>query len=369
MRVLFLQRQPCIRALKYAVGLRAAEPGIALGFSYQGRTLTGWYGTGDELFDGWWPLGRDAGRDLAEVVERFRPDLIHSHNLPDSLSVAALALGPGRPPVIHDAHDLQCLRRTPYEDGFEDPEDPLALEREAVEGADGLVMVSDQMEVELAARYRLPVRRLTFPNLALRRDLPARLPPPERPAGRPPRVVYQGSLSANGSHYDLREAFRAAAAEGLRVHVHPNRDAPAYVALAAEQPGIVVHERLAPAELMQVLPRYDLGWAIFNDALNARHLDTALPNKLFEYLGAGLPVLAGPHAALSGFVAEHGVGVAVEGAAGLRTRVDALDLVALRRRVADLRETLTVEAGIGSLVALYSGVAEGHRAAEPLVRH
>ena len=53
-RVLFLQQQPCIRALKYAVGLRAAVPDVELGFSYRGGTLSEWYGAGDELFR--WPV-------------------------------------------------------------------------------------------------------------------------------------------------------------------------------------------------------------------------------------------------------------------------------------------------------------------------
>ena len=47
-RILFLQQQPCVRALKYAVALRSEFPGIRLGFAYQGKTLSGWYGSGDE---------------------------------------------------------------------------------------------------------------------------------------------------------------------------------------------------------------------------------------------------------------------------------------------------------------------------------
>jgi hypothetical protein len=59
MRVLFLHQQPCMRALKYAVGLRAVRPDLQLGFAYRGRTLTEFYGSGDELFDRWWRLGAD----------------------------------------------------------------------------------------------------------------------------------------------------------------------------------------------------------------------------------------------------------------------------------------------------------------------
>ena len=182
MRILFLQRQPCIRALKYAVGLRASLPDLTLGFAYQGRTLTEWYGTGDELFDHWWRIGHPVDvRDLGDIVAEFRPDVIHSHNLPDGLTVAALALGPGRPPIVHDGHDMQSLRRTPYEDGFADAGDPLAEEKAAVEGADALLTVSPEMMDEMAARYRLPRLRAHFANLVLARDLPEFTPPPERP--------------------------------------------------------------------------------------------------------------------------------------------------------------------------------------------
>ena len=70
MRVLCLQRQPCIRALKYAVGLRSALPDLTLGFAYQGLTLTEWYGTGDELFDEWWHLGHPIAMDPSAFDRR-----------------------------------------------------------------------------------------------------------------------------------------------------------------------------------------------------------------------------------------------------------------------------------------------------------
>jgi glycosyltransferase involved in cell wall biosynthesis len=367
-KVLFLQRQPCIRALKYAVGLRSAEADLTLGFAYQGGTLDEWYGAGDDLFDAWWRLPPYGPDELAAVVEAFLPDVIHSHNLPDTLTAEALALGPGRPPVLHDVHDMQSLRHTPYEDGFDDPEDPLALERRALEGADALVVVSEEMREEIAAAYPAAPRHLVFPNYALARDLPRELPPAGRPPGRPLRLVYEGSLSTNGGHYDLREGFLAAASEGLEVHVHPNREVPAYRELADATPELVVHERLAPDALMAVLPRYDMGWAVFNAALNRRHLDTALPNKAFEYLGAGLPVLAGDHRALANLVRERGVGIAVDGLGGLRGRLEGLDVPALRARVAAIRGEITVESAIDGLLAVYEALA-GARPSRALVRH
>lgn len=357
MRVLFLHRQPCIRAMKYALGIRGRGGDVTLGFAYQGRTLTEWYGSGDELFDGWWPLPRrDPAGAIARAVEEFRPDLIHSHNLPDLLTVLALEAVGGDVPVVHDVHDMQSLRRTPYEDGFDDPDDPLELERAAVEGCDGLIAVSVQMLAELEARYDVGGPVLLFANYALERDL-APAAGARGAATGPPRVVYQGSLSANGSHYDLRDHFASIARSGAAIDVFPNRDVPEYRELAATTPGMRVMDTLEPRALLRELPAYDVGWAGFNTGLNAAHLDTALPNKAFEYLASGLPVAAGPHGALRRLVEDEGVGFVVRHPADLGATLARIDLDALRVRVADRRHRFTVEGHIGALLGFYRDVA------------
>lgn len=367
MRVLFLQRQPCIRALKIAAGLRSRPGPLHLSFAFQGRTLSAWYGTGDELFDEWIDLGRAAEpRDeLARAIERARPDVIHSHNLPDVLTVLALETAGGRVPVVHDAHDLQSLRRTPYNDGFPEPARPAELERLAVEGCAALVTVSDEVVAAIAARHRLPGRVVVFPNYALAADLPR--PAPETPERvGTPRLVYQGSLGTDGGHYDLRGIFAELVAAGLRLDVHPARPAPEYEALAQGRPGLTVHAPLPPADLLAALPRYDLGWAGFNATLNRAHIDTALPNKAFEYLASGLPLATLGHRALVRLIEEEGVGVSVDRPADLPARLAQTDLAAIRRRVLAARDRCTVEGAIGCVRDLYRDlVGTGARSGSP----
>jgi glycosyltransferase involved in cell wall biosynthesis len=357
MRILFLQQQPCMRALKYAVALRSGFPTMRLGFAYQGKTLSQWYGSGDEFFDRWWDLGSEPIKHLRAAVGEFRPDLIHSHNLPDSLTAIALELFVRRVPVVHDVHDLQSLRRTPYEHGFPEPQEPLALEKFAIEECSGLVAVSAELLEEVHARYRVTAPTLAFANYALGRDLPLALPPAERRNGRPPRLVYEGTLSTNGGHYDLRGIFQALVGQGPSLDVYPSRDVPAYAELTAGLPGLRVHATLPPSRLLGALPEYDFGWAGFNSALNGAHLDTCLPNKVYEYLGCGLPVLTLKHRALSRLVGDGGLGLSLATLDDLVAHLSAVDVVELRRRIAAARLELTVEANIHRLAELYEAIA------------
>ena len=84
MRILFLQQQPCIRALKYAEGLRNVRSDIKLFFAYRAKTLTELYGHGDELFQAWYPLGPKPMERLGGVLSRNRIDVVHGLARPGS---------------------------------------------------------------------------------------------------------------------------------------------------------------------------------------------------------------------------------------------------------------------------------------------
>jgi hypothetical protein len=183
--------------------------------------------------------------------------------------------------------------------------------------------------------------------------LPPLLPLAERRNGHPPRLVYQGTVSMNGGHYDLRGIFGAIVGEGLSLDVYPSRNAPAYAELARRLPGLRVHATLSPPRLLAALPQYDFGWAGFNSALNGAHLDTCLPNKAYEYMGCGLPVLTLGHRALARLVGEGYFGLSLATLDDLLGQLSAVDLVELRGRIAAARLDLTVEANIGRLTKLY----------------
>jgi glycosyltransferase involved in cell wall biosynthesis len=109
--------------------------------------------------------------------------------------------------------------------------------------------------------------------------------------------------------------------------------------------------------LLAALTGYDFGWAGFNSALNGAHLDTCLPNKAYEYIGCGLPILTLRHRALTRLVGDGQFGLSLVTLDDLLAQLAAVDVAAICSRIADARRELTVEANIHRLAALYKAVA------------
>jgi len=137
------------------------------------------------------------------------------------------------------------------------------------------------------------------------------------------------------------------------VHIYPSRDNADYQILADTTPNIVYHPSLAPERLFEEITQYDFGWAGFNDTLNRVHLDTVLPNKLFEYIACGLPVIGFKHKSLQHFLEKHRLGFVVDAVSGLADRLRDPEIDVLRENIRIRRRDFTVEANIGMIVDVY----------------
>ena len=180
MHILFVQPQPCIRALKYAEGLCKIHSDIRLSFAYSGKTLTELYGHGDECFGAWFPLGDNPEAELRKIVDTQDINLIHSHNAPDTLTNLCIDLFGGKIPIVHDIHDLMSARNTAYEDGLNRETNVLNWrkeERRAIERSDAIITVSNAI-LSLARRqgYRLPEITHVYANYIPERFIPKTLP-------------------------------------------------------------------------------------------------------------------------------------------------------------------------------------------------
>jgi glycosyltransferase involved in cell wall biosynthesis len=74
---------------------------------------------------------------------------------------------------------------------------------------------------------------------------------------------------------------------------------------ASKNPNIHFHPAVKPEELQNYTEGADVGFALLEDCLNNRY---ALPNKIFQYLFAGLPVITRDFPEMGRIIDEYGCG-------------------------------------------------------------
>jgi len=358
MRLLFLQPQPCIRALKLAKGLKGAlGEDVSLVFGYLDRTLTELYGYGDEFFDEFVMLSReDPEKGISELAERYKPDIIHSHNAPDFLTLSAINAVDDIP-IIHDTHDVLTMRKMGYYVGDDEERIKEYAEEEKIanEESDGRLYVTEGVGDYIRKRYTVDESDLVFRNYVSEEMMPWDLTDKFSDKDGEIHIVYAGTITSQieGHHYDLRGIFREIAEQGFHIHIYAARDDEAYSLLAEEEDLIHYHGHFDRKTLMHdELLKYDFGWAGFNDVTNKEHLDVALPNKTIEYIACGLPVLTLPHKTLSEFVEEHKVGLVIHSFGDMKEQL--FESNELKEIVIKKRYEFTIENNINKLIQFYT---------------
>jgi glycosyltransferase involved in cell wall biosynthesis len=367
-RILFLEPQPCARALKYARGLKGVYgDSVEIVFGYVFHTLNVLYGHGDEVFDELVKLDQDnLEDDLKELINKVHPFVIHSHNAPDDLTISAIKAAKGEVPVIHDCHEALTLRDTGYY--VSDDEETINIkyprqEKIANEKSDGRIYVTEGVRNYIQGRYDVDLSKdMVFYSYVSNSIVPSQLHRKISATDGETHIAYIGTVTSRieDSHYDLREIFREITDYGLHVHMYVSiwgaKDE-AYQRLAEENDLIHHHGHLDQKKLLQEITKYDFGWAGFNaNPKNRKHLDVALPNKVFEYIACGLPVLAFPHKNIKEVLDRYNVGLVFDTVNEMASQLKNGKLESIIRDVLNSRYTFTVEKNISKLIQYYKEV-------------
>jgi glycosyltransferase involved in cell wall biosynthesis len=328
------------------------------------------------------PLARIPGlRFLASefrawfALMRTSPDILHAH---DSNALLAVWLASWRlhKPFVYDAHDLWLgrPRRQRSRVYFWLNQAWYALlERILIPRAAGWITVSNPIARYLERRYRISEVVLVenFPDAALARDeatLPLRsLPGAESIAPGAPLVLYIGALMGQRGIEGLVDAM----VEVPQAHLVLLGDGQLAGGLLdrATRLGIGsrVH-RLGPVpggDVVAYARSADIGVSpIVPSCLNYRF---SLPNKLFQCMAAGLPIVASDFPQVREVVAASGAGLVVdtESPAAMAAAIRELlaDPQSLRMRGAAGRRAVAENFNWGEasarLLALYDAAVHG----------
>ena len=336
LNILFVQNSPCIRNYKMASALRSRGHHVSL--AYSDKLLSQMYaGLSDTTYNECIRLNDDP--HLWDLSKNY--DVVHCHNEPDMLSVAALA---GSAPVIHDTHDLISLR---------DRGDPNLsyFEGLANRGAAGRVYSTPYQMEEARRLYGVDGPSLVFYNYASESDLPPRyLPKLSRNNGET-HIVYEGGIGGS-VHRSFADLFVELAHNNIHVHIFPARFQNEHAEYFSRFSRIRYYAPVSPKKLIETMSQFDFGIIPFKiENGNKRFLDSTIANKLFEYLAAGLPVVTSPLKSYIDFFSDNPVGLVFNRADDIVQNISRLREIA--RQTDFSQQIYTYEKEIGDLIDFY----------------
>jgi glycosyltransferase involved in cell wall biosynthesis len=255
-------------------------------------------------------------RAFLPALRELAPEVVHVHDVHLLGTVAEYASGAAHKPlVVYDAHEyvaglaVSGARTQRSVDGW------AALEREFISSADRVITVADGLAGMLQSAHHLQRRPAVVHNAPVAWDEVVGASRSLRDeCGIGPEValaVYSGALSA------ARGVDTAVEALGLLPDLHlavvavpyPHPMAARLRAIAARV-GAGDRLHMVPPVPSHEVPSYlseaDLAVSpILGDSVS---YDMALPNKLFEFLHAGLPMVVSDCRSMAQFVTDQGLG-------------------------------------------------------------
>ncbi|MGZ0153106.1 glycosyltransferase family 4 protein [Kribbella sp. WER1] len=336
-----------------------------------------------QWWDGWLPARRgmvnwrsiipeadDYEAIFADILDDLAPDVLHAHDM-HVIGVASRAAGRAAlrrrtVKVVYDAHEYVAGLS---EYGGRTPRTIAAWaqhEREYIKTVDRVVTVSPEIARTLQTRYKLdrePTVVINSPQLSTDATSGTDI---RTAAGLPddvPLLVYSGGITRARGVETAVASLSSLPGVHLAVVCVPHAGTRPVAELRDQAVALGVADRvhfLDPVPTSEVVPFLRTADIGLIPILRYPSHEMALPNKVFEYTFAGLPVVTSDMPTLVEFVGKTGIGevFAVEDPDSLAAAVQRIqrDPAAYRERTTDpgLRKEMSWEAQAGHLRDLYA---------------
>jgi len=269
-------------------------------------------------------------QELEEVIKNSDASIIHIHNEPNwPVEVAKRAAGDR--PVILNVHDLSSAR--PF--GEFDP-----YEESSFKYADALIFVTHEQRQQ-AIKYGFDIDK---PYRVIGNYTSSRFFMDSTPLPHVGGLVYEGGIDERGASDRWRDQSPVAdvmESAGLTLNIYSDRN----VSYGTQHP-VEVNFPI----LLHRLAQYDWGWCGVSEANDA--WEGAIPNKFFDYMAAGIPVIAMNCPQVIPFC-DMGFGVYVDELEDIPKIVKTVDRRPFIKAIKEGRERFTMIRHIEPIVDLY----------------
>lgn len=340
--ILFVQTEVCIRTHKIAKALK--EYGCSVCLAYVIKAVCQSNSEYWEMYDGTIPIY--SIEELIECINMNEFDYVHCSNEPDFLTMIATC---ANKTVIHDCHDLSSAYKSMT------PEQ-MAIEYLANTSSNGVIYTAEGIRQVAREKYGLSDKKMFVLENLISNEL--------KPTQRKNKLslidgqlhcVYEGGIIPEDkeSHRFFETIWMRIAQEGIHIHFYTNCDKWYCEYLEKLNENIHYEGNKSSKELSNEMTQYDVGLCILNvTETNRQYLEYASPNKIQEYVNAGLPVAVGAVESQKAFVEKNGFGKKIDLSKNVKEQLEEVKLLEIEENILEKRG-LTLESRIPELLKFY----------------